>query len=443
MLHRALLCGYSMSLYRWYYSPISMHADAPKTSIIRLLRWSEKYTKTDMVYLFQNGFWLVIGQFFAVISAFGLAVAFGHLASQDTYGNYKFVLSIAGLLGALSLSGLTVSVAQSAAKGFDGALKQGKELSLRWSFGITTVAIVGALYYSVVAQNYFLSIAFVFIAIFLPWLNAFSLFDPFLVGKKDFARETIYSTLNLFVVGLAIIFTLLLTHRAVILIAVYFIVSTLSAIYFYILTLKQRKNDTTDPGLFKYSGYLSIMNFIGILADRLDSIIIFFLLGPSQLGVYVYAIAMPEQFKALVKNISPLAMPKFSERPIKEIRNNLWKRTLYFAAVTLFIMTIYAIAAPILFRIFFPVYIDSVIYSQWYAFSIVFVALLTPFYSVFQAHKKTKELYLSANISSAVLLLSLPLFIWLFGIPGALASQFIYRALNAGLSIWQFNRAKD
>ena len=57
-----------------------------------LLAKAERYAKTDLRYLFQNGFWLVVGQGVAIVLGLAVSVAFGHFASQDTYGNYKYVL---------------------------------------------------------------------------------------------------------------------------------------------------------------------------------------------------------------------------------------------------------------------------------------------------------------------------------------------------------------
>ena len=59
-----------------------------KNRIILLLRKSEKYTKTDMVYLFSGGSWLVVGQIISSVSALALAVLFANLARVSIVG-YK------------------------------------------------------------------------------------------------------------------------------------------------------------------------------------------------------------------------------------------------------------------------------------------------------------------------------------------------------------------
>src|SRR3989338_6310130 len=72
----------------------------------QLLRRSEDFFKTDMVYLAKGGFWFTLAQTVVSLSSFFLAVAFAQFVTKEAYGQYKYILSIVGLLGAFTLSGL-------------------------------------------------------------------------------------------------------------------------------------------------------------------------------------------------------------------------------------------------------------------------------------------------------------------------------------------------
>ena len=50
-----------------------------KESLIRLLRWSERYTQTDMVYLTTNSAWVLLGQVATSLTAFIVLVALVNL----------------------------------------------------------------------------------------------------------------------------------------------------------------------------------------------------------------------------------------------------------------------------------------------------------------------------------------------------------------------------
>ena len=93
-----------------------------KNRIYRLLRRSERHTKTDMVYLASGGFWLTVGQIISSAATFGLAIAFANLLPKETYGTYKFVLSIAGILTIFTLPGMVTSLTQAVARNFEGSV---------------------------------------------------------------------------------------------------------------------------------------------------------------------------------------------------------------------------------------------------------------------------------------------------------------------------------
>ena len=78
-----------------------------------LLRWSEKYTKTDMVYLTKGGFWLTFAYIIFLSSGFILTIAFANLLPKDVFGTYKFVISISGVLLVTSLTGINSTLKQS------------------------------------------------------------------------------------------------------------------------------------------------------------------------------------------------------------------------------------------------------------------------------------------------------------------------------------------
>ena len=411
--------------------------------VVRFLRWTERYTKTDMVYLAHGGFWLILGQILTIFISLGVAISFAHLASPDAYGNYKYVLSISSLLLTFSLSGIGSAVMQSAARGFEGSLRQGLYASLRWSGASIFLSILTAAYYYFVDHNVFLGISFLIVAVLSPVLTGFSLFDPFLLGKKDFRRNTLYTFFNTLFPALALILALFFSNRAIIFVAVYFATNAIADIFFYLLAKRGSSNDMADPNLLSYAKHLSVMGIINAIADKIDTIIVFGLLGPTQLAIYAYAIAMPEQIKAILKLTLPLSIGRFADRSITQIRTNIWARVSAFTLVSTAAVLLYALMAPYIFKIFFPIYTDAIYYSQIYAFSIIFTAIIFPLASIFQAHKKTRALYVTSNVRSIALIIILPLCVYFYGIAGAIGAQFIYRLINMSLSLWEFSRIKD
>ncbi len=411
-----------------------------KNYFIRSLRWSEKYTKTDMVYLASSGFWLVLEQVTGVLFSLALAIAFGHFASQDMYGNYKYILSLAGLLSAVSLSGLSEAMAQSVTRGFDGALQQSLRSQIRWSlpFVATTLAIS---WYYWMQDNNFVAGSLVIVALVQPFLAGVSSFTAFFYAQKDFIRGSLYFIGVNAITFLSLLLALFLGERAIILVATYFIVRTLASGYSYLKAVQRMRNTNEDPGLLQYGGHLSAINILGAISDKLDNVLVFTLLGPSQLAIYAFSIAMPEQIKGLLKNFYGLSLPKLAERPLDELRVTLWPKIGTLFVLSFVIICVYIFTAPYLFYYLFPIYTDAIIYSQWCAVSVFFSCIPPVLTAALTAHKKTRALYIATNTPHIVSITGLLVLVPLFGIAGAIATQIASRATFAAVTAWQFMRS--
>ena len=411
--------------------------------LYRFLRSTERYTKTDMVYLLKNGGWLVMGQLSGLIFSLGLAFVFANYAAQDTYGNYKYILAVASVLGVLSLSDIGTAVTRAVARGEEGTLRQGFSLSLRWSGAILIVGGVTSAYYWL-HGNAFVSASLALAAITLPLINSFSLYDAFLTGRQAFRTNTLYTIVSNAVTTLALIVTLLFfSERALILIAVYFITTVASDSLWYAITVRQVSNEKADPHLGRYSAHLSLMRFIDTVTEKIDAIVVFILLGPVQLAVYAFAIAIPEQFRGIMKSLATISLARFSMRPVDEIRSTIRRRLVLLASAAGAATLTYIAIAPSLFHHLFPAYLESIPYSRWYALIIIPTAVAAVLITILQAHQKTKALYFSNNLGQVMLIVLLPLLTYIYGIPGAITAHILYRFTVLGFSIWQFSNVGD
>lgn len=153
-----------------------------------LLRKSEKYTKTDMVYAAKGGFWLFLGQIVAFLGSIALLTAFANLVSPEVYGQYKFMISGMGIVGSFFMTGLNNAVTQSVSRGYLRSLVDAFKIHLSFAF-IPILISLGVSFYYYTKGESLLSLAFLFMAIILPLMRATSLFEPFLVGTRNFRKK--------------------------------------------------------------------------------------------------------------------------------------------------------------------------------------------------------------------------------------------------------------
>ena len=402
----------------------------------RLLRWSEQYTKTDMIYLAKGGSWMTFGQAVNMIAGFLVSIAFANLLPKESFGIYKFVLSAVAIIGIFSFLDMGTAVTQAVARGFGRSLRQGFRANLKWSLGIPAAGIAVSAYYYL-HDNPLLSFSFLVAGLLTPFIASAGLSGAYLLGKKDFRRSTLYGMIRNILPAAALVCTLFLTENLFVIIAVYFASAALVSAFLYRMTARAYREEQgeSDPKLFSYAGHLGVMGVIGQVAGNLDKILIFHYLGAAPLAIYAFAIAPVEQLQGGKKILNALILSKLSERPFEELQKSVPRRIWMLALYALVLIGIYVPLVPYFYQFFYPQYLDSVFYSQIYSLTL-FGIIGSVLESNLVAHKKTKELYIGRTIVPLIRIALCVILIPLFGLMGLVITQIIIRALSGVLSYY-------
>ena len=394
-----------------------------RNHIYQLLRRSEGFFKTDMIYLAKGGFWLNFGQIMSAIIAFISSLFFANLISKDIYGNYKFIIAATSILGAFSLTGMSSAVTQGVAKGFEGILKSAVRSTLRFGSIIVFVAIGISTYYFI-NGNSVLGFAMLIAGASLPITQALTLYGNYLMGKKDFKRVTLYGVGAQFINTTGLITVAVATQNIVLMVLVYFALNTLTTIWAYRHTIKIfRINDTHDNTLIPYGKHLSVMGLFGTIANQIDKILVFHYLGALQLAVYAFAQAIPDQFKGVLKNIFGIALPKYAELSDENLRKSIIKKFVQLTTLTALAILAYIFTAQYIFTLLFPKYLEAVFYSEIYMLGMITIPGISLFAIYFQLKKATRKMYelnLIGNISTLIITFIL---IYKFGLEGAVIAN--------------------
>ncbi|MHB1316573.1 MAG: oligosaccharide flippase family protein [Minisyncoccota bacterium] len=409
--------------------------DKIKSKIYVLLRKSESFFKTDMVYLAKGGFWGIISQISLVSMSFGIAIAFAHLVPKETYGNYKYILSIISLLTTVSLTGLGTAVLQSVSNGFEGTIKYAFWKNIKWSILFFIGSGIISIYYFL-NGNTVLAISMLIAGCLWPFFNSTNLYTSLLIAKKDFRRITIYFDIigNLFPY-FCLFITMFLTKNPVWFVSIYIISNTLIGFILYTRIVSIYKpNEKIDPNMLNYSKHLSAIGILNSIADNIDQLLVFHYVGAVQLAIYNFATAIPDQIKGPIKNLTNLIFPKFAERSEKDIHSGMTNKFIVLFFVTLLMAGGYIIIAPYIYKIFFPKYIDSILYSQIFSLSLLSFSA-TPAYIYLSVKKKIRELYI-LNTSVAILqIIIVFISILKWGVLGLIIARVLMRTISAIIGI--------
>ncbi len=409
-----------------------------KQHLFRFLKWAQKYTKTDMVYLVRGSFWMMVKQVGVSLVSLGMAIAFAHFLSKETYGTYKYVISVSLLLAITTLSGINTALTRSVANGYEGVIIPALVTRMRWGIIGSFLALFVVLYYRIQGNNP-LALIFVVVAIFLPFKSSFSVYQAYWQGKKRFDVFSKFAVLQELAVAVSVIVTIWFTQNLFLLVLVYFIAQTAASAFFCVLTQRRLCNQERDPQMISYGKHMSFSGVLFAVANNATDVVIWHLLGPASVAVFAFALRPPQELRRLFTEAFPIALPKFSQRPKEEIQRTLIPKILKLYALLVPCVIGYIVLAPFVFAWLFPAYQESVYYSQWISVSIL-AAPLSLFGMAFQALGRTKELYISSVLSPLLLVPALVLFVWLFGLFGVIIAWLVTQTIGAIVVISLFKR---
>ena len=387
------------------------------------LRRSEKYFKTDMVYLAKGGFWVTAQ--FALSSLAGLLLfaLLAHLLDAATFGIYRYVISLVGILGAFSLTAMTSAVTQAVSRGHERTLYSSIPLQLRWSLLSVLVGIIVSIYY--LFNAHLILSAAVLIGIIGATIGAvFNTFIALYSGRKNFRALFLTTALITIVQYSALASAAFFTHNIIILIATFFISGMVMNIvlYFAVTRLSPPRGESDHPSL-EFGKKMSFLNIIGLISNNIDSVIVFHYLGAADLAIYAIAMIIPEKLRGVSKLAMPLMLPKLTEKEDEASAHAAIKPKLRFA-VALFgtVALFYILIAPILFKVIFPGYLNAVWYSQIFALSIFAGITIAPL-TVFIAQKSLKNITSYSIIVPVIQTLIMLLGTIVFGLLGAVIAR--------------------
>ncbi len=410
-----------------------------KTFLKRLEKWLD----FDLRYVVKNGLWLGLDDLTSILASVLLTVVFANSISKETYGSYRYILSVFGILSITTLPNMNIAVSGAVARGSTGILKKAFKTRIRWGFFGSIASLIFGIYYFT-QNNSLMSSAFALVALFLPFMDSLNLYEGFLRGKKLFNLQSQYAIVTRLISTIVLIGTIFLTKNLIIILIAFFLPYVITRLYFYLYTSRNLKTDETitDQKTITYGKHLSVIQLLGVLVNYLDNVLIFSYLGPISLAVYSIALAPIKKVQQAFSIIPDLALPKFSERSIEVIKKKLPRQIIRGIILVVISILLYMVFVEPLFKIFFPRYLDSVPYSQTLA--IILIGL--PFsliYTLLQSHARTKEIYIY-NVSIRIAqLIAILVLVSLYGIWGAVWARIALQIVSIPILITMLVKIKD
>jgi len=408
-----------------------------KQKIKNFLLWSQKYTQTDMIYLTKNTFWWIIGKSSIFLISLLTMIIFSNWTSKETYGTYRYILSIIAILNIFSLPGMNTALTRAIARGKEGMFILCAKTKIKWALiGAGICLTISSWYFY--RQNFNLGISLLIASIFLVFPPSLNLFLSFWQGKKRFDIQTKYSVLSNSLASLALITTIIFTNNLALIVFAFFASQTLFKAIFFNLSLKRVANQEKEKDTLSFGKHLTLMGSATLLGNQIDKIILWQILGPTAVAIYSFAQLPLLRARELVP-VGPLALPLLSQKNVKKIKKELFKKfsKLFLISIPLVILLI--LSAPLFYKILFPFYSASIPYFRalslmliFLPFSLLGTALVT--------EMKTKELYIIRFTGPIIRIALFLILVPFYGIWGIIFATLITEILNSAMVFYFFKK---
>jgi O-antigen/teichoic acid export membrane protein len=398
---------------------------------VKLQRKLQDILGIDLSYLLKNGSIVMFSHTIGTLCGFGITLLLANFVDGTTYGQYKYVVAVAGILGAFSLTGAPSAILQSVAKGFEGAYAREKQLTIRYGIIPLLFAAIGGIYY-LLKDQLILGIGLILVSVMSYLQSIVSLHVAFLNGKRDFKllaqNQMIAGVVNFLGILIAIVlhFTsvlwIILAYNGSQLLFQMYAHRKTHALYLMNTELDQKESNL--------SRHLSLSNITTVVAEYIDKILIFQFLGPYQLALYAFSVGIPDQIRSLNKLVNTIVVPKLSVKNESDLKESVTKHTKTYFFITCIITFVFWFAATPLYHFLFPQYVEAAKYASLYMCILPIVASGMLYGHALQIENRIGSLY-STKLIDAVL--KIALFIILIphlGVLGAILGILVAKAVT-------------
>ncbi len=383
-----------------------------------------RFFKRDTAYVIAN-------QVLLSIASALIVILLARYMSQAEFGEIRYVIALLTIFSFWSLPGISTVINQEVSVMTRNGLIRLIAAQLRWGLGALAAACAVAAFH-MYQGNADLARAFIIGGALAPLANLYLVPGLVLAGMHKFKQKTRADGLIIAAAVIGAYFGVQFFTDIGAVIGAYLgaqALATLCGLYFVTHTLP----DNGDAGRYVYTAsvregrQLTLLQIPFTLVYAIEKAVVFFILGPVALAVFVIAVLPVEHFKGAFRNLMQFYMlPHLT----KENPNTL----LHWFATGSFILTL-GIIGLILFILFgMPLLFADFADSKPFALLLVLAVLPLPIHVItinWIAQRNIRTLGIYAAFAVVANVISVASAAFLFGLWGAVVAKIVYEVLLA------------
>ena len=400
----------------------------------------DRFFKTDSDYLIRSGAWGIFSDAAVAILLFGLSLLYARILSKDAYGSYRYVMSILSIGGFLLLPGIHTSFKRLAARGYEGSYRKDIKYRLLASFLLGLFGIGAGICFILFRNDLVIGIGVIIAGILIPLERGTGSYIDWFAIKQKFRRKAFSSIIeHIFffaVMALSLLYiresTPSVVEIMVILVSAFYLGHGIPKTTYLLRILKEIpeiENKEKEKEAFRYGLHLSAGSIIPTIANNVDKVLIYAYLGPVSLAIYSFATVLPDQIRGFITSFDSAVVTKIFAKKSSDL-DKLPTKLLRASLAVFLIVILYIIAAPFIYKTFFPRYIDSVVFSQIYSVGLIFLSFIY-LNSAMVAKGHIKRVYAHRGSVSLLQIVLLAILVPALGIMGAVLSRVVIRFIES------------
>ncbi|HRH93875.1 MAG TPA: oligosaccharide flippase family protein, partial [Candidatus Peribacteria bacterium] len=314
----------------------------------------------DAHYFAKSSAFVILGQVMNILKGIVSGYLISRLFPAEMYGEYRFVLSVVGTLGVLTLSGMPRAIAREVAQ-------RKNDAELWWTFRtysliclVGTIAIAGVLVLLPFWGRMNLWAMFLLAAVFfIPTNVGTAFFGGIVIGRGQFDTSLRANALGGVLVIVSTLLMLWLRPSPLLLLA--FTAGIPPIIYLWELRKLMRNYPSQKPSkeMFQYALKITVADIPMTLSWYLDGLLISAFFGLKELAVFSVALMIPEEAKGFLKDFLPISFSRQAAGPDTPARRKHlvhavgWMTLVFVVGISLYI-AISPFVIPWLFPLYDP-----------------------------------------------------------------------------------------
>ncbi len=393
--------------------------------------------KLDIEYFFKNSINLTWRYIYLTGLSVIMGVVFARLVSKEVYGSYQLVMSFVATFAFFALPGFNKGIWADGTKGMDGVLDVAIKNKIKWALlGSICLIAISAKYFA--GGDIILGSALLATAITFPLAKGGDIWISFLDLKKRFKLTTklslIFNTLS----KALVILTIMVFVESLL----FLVIATMSslAIINYIgmkFAQKHQENKKYSNETKKYGFFLTKIGVLRDVLQRIDSLLIGLIMGPTYLAVYSFAKIIPDQLEGLMSSVGNVIIPKLNKNNQKEVQQKIKKNAILIIVGSIAMIVVTILLTPIVIEtLFTDKYADSVLYSQIITASMTFYMFEVLVSRLLIVNKHKKHIFIVNTVIPICRSIAIVTGFIISGIMGVAIAHIVFRII--GFLVYSF-----